>query len=684
MAITPSSITNFLNSNACSISKDKCLKTLSLLYLSRFIDDKMDIIARQNKGTAFFLSTKGHELVGIVAAMSLTKGKDWSLPYYRDRAFALALGEDPVDIMAAFMARNSVNHSSGRMMLDHFVNIDTKIPCQSSCVGAQFLQAVGVGKSIKLRDEDEIVYVSAGDGATSQGDFHEALNFACIHNLPVIFVIQDNAFAISVKKEEQTAGGSIASISQGYDNLQIIDVDGTDYVAMSLAMHKATTKARSKNGPSIVVAHVPRINSHTNSDDQAVYKSFDEMERERQNDPLIKLEQFVLDKNYASREEMDDMKSSIKKNIDEEVAVKAEMIPFADTNNVEDHVFKEYFPPATKTQGAKGEVVVMVEAINSAITEEMQRDETVVVFGQDVAGDKGGVFGVTKGLTKKFGEKRCYNTPLAESTIIGTAIGMAQTGYFKPVVEIQFIDYVWTGMNQLVNEMASIHYRSNGKSMCPCVVRLPFGGYIQGGPYHSQSIEAVFTHIPGLKVVVPSNSYDAKRLMKTAILDPNPVMFLEHKALYRQHNFCARSLASKDDFLPFGKANIVNEGDDITVVAWGMMVMVANEIARELLSKGISVEVIDLRTLVPLDMDTILTSIKKTGKLLVAHEAVVNCGFGAEIAARVSNDGFMFLDAPIKRVGAKHCPVPFCKDLENSVLPQKEDVVKAIEELLSF
>lgn len=329
------------------------------------------------------------------------------------------------------------------------------------------------------------------------------------------------------------------------------------------------------------------------------------------------------------------------------------------------------------------EDIVMVDALNHAIDEEMERDPSIVVFGQDVAHGKGGVFGVTKNLTNKYGTERCFNTPLAESTIIGLAIGMSMA-YHRPIAEIQFADYIWTGMNQLINELSSIYYRSNGEWHCPVVIRMPCGGYIQGGPYHSQNIEAYLAHTPGLKVIYPSNASDAKMLMKTAIYDPNPVIFLEHKGLYRQKAFCSKKEPEAHETMELGKAHIAHEGSDITFVGYGMMIIYALEIAQIVKKEGISLEVIDLRTISPWDEETVLNSVKKTGKILIVHEAAKTSGFGAEIAATIASKAFMYLDAPIMRLGAKDCPVPYAKELENAVLPQKEDLINAVLQLASF
>lgn len=667
---------------ATAKGKGKALKTLEVMHLTRFADDKMSKLVRQNKGGTFHLGVSGHEMIGAIAALSLIPGKDWALPYYRDRAFAIGLGCTLVDIMAAFLARDIENHSGGRMMPEHFSQKNLRIPCQSSVVGSQFLHAVGVAKSAVLRGANEVVYVSGGDGSTSQGDFHEMMNFACIHNLPLVVVIQDNGWAISVPVEDQTAGKTIAKMARGYEGLQVLEVDGCDYDATSIAMAKAVSKARSGNGPSLVVAKVPRIAAHSSSDDPKKYKSDECVAEEVAKDPVKRFESDLIEKGFLTAQELEERRAEAFAQI-EEAALLADQIPFPPRKDAAENVFLPVVVESTPTTQC-GESIVLMDALNHAIAEEMERDPGVIVFGQDVAGGKGGVFGITRTLTDRFGKSRCFNTPLAESTIVGLAIGLSFDGFHKPVAEIQFADYSWTGMNQLFNELSSIHYRSKGQWNCPVVIRMPYGGYIQGGPYHSQSIEAFLSHCPGLKVVIPSNAADAKRMLKSAIRDPNPVIFLEHKALYRQRLFCARPETGPNELLPLGKAEIVRSGTDLTFVGWGMTVLMGVEAADILAKEGISVEVIDLRTLVPLDFETVLASIKKTGKLLIAHEAARNCGFGAELAARASEEAFNYLDAPIQRVTGKDCPVPYCKDLEEEVLPQKKDIENALRNLAGY
>lgn len=663
--------------------ENKYLKTLKLVYQARSMDEKMQKLVLQNKGATFHLFTGGHELVGVMSALALIPEKDWGLPYYRDRAFTLGLGSSLKDLFTAFLSREALNHSGGRMMPDHFSHKELRIPCQSSVVGSQFLHAVGVAKAALLKKKNEIVYVSGGEGATSQGDFHEALNYACLHKLGVVFVIQDNGWAISVPIKDQTAGGSTASIAKGYPNLAVHEVDGGAYSELETALLEAVEKGRAFQGPSLIVAKVPRLGPHSNSDDHKKYKEEADFEKDKKNDPLPRFEEYLLSLGIISPQEIVKLKAEVKEEV-EEASREAEKVPFQEASRVLDHVFKKSEVTTCELAPKRGESIVIMDAINHAIDEEMKRDPGVIVFGQDVAGGKGGVFGITRGLTKKYGENRCFNTPLAESTIIGMAIGLSLHSTFKPVAEIQFSDYMWTGVNQLFNELASFHYRSNGQWHCPIVIRMPSGGYIQGGPYHSQSVEAFLCHMPGLKVVMPSNAADAKMLLKSAIRDPNPVIFLEHKALYRQRTFSAQPEPTQDELLPLGVARLVKEGSDLTVVCWGLMVHMVSEVVVQLGSEGISVDIIDLRTLSPIDMETILVSIKKTNKLLIVHEAPLTCGLGAEIAALIAEEGFDILDAPIKRLGALNTCVPYAKHLEEAVLPQKEDILKAIKTLAHY
>ncbi len=665
-------------------TSEKALQVLKLMYTSRFADQKMAKLVKQNKGGTFQLSSAGHELVGVVCGQMLKAGSDWGLPYYRDQGFAVGLGCELSELFGVFLGRATKNHSGGRMMPHHYSHKDLRIVCQSSVVGSQFLHATGRAWANKNLNTDEVVYVSGGDGSTSQGDFHESLNFAAIHKLPVIFVIQNNGWAISVPAHEQTAGGTIADVARGYEGMAVAEVDGTDYVAMTDAMGEAIRRGRASEGPTVLIAHVPRLAAHSNSDDPKKYQSAEMVEEETLRDPIERFERWLIEEKGHDASELEALRESAHAAV-EKAAKEADALPFPEKGSSSQNVFAPFEPTSSLSEiPAEGEKVGIMDAINHALAEEMALDPNVVVFGQDVAHGKGGVFGITRGLTEKYGKNRCFNTPLAESTIVGLAIGMSVDGLHKPVAEVQFADYVWTGINQLFNEASSIHYRSNGEWQVPIVMRMPYGGYIQGGPYHSQSIEGFLTHCPGLKVVIPSNAADAKGLMKTAIRDPNPVVFLEHKALYRQQKFCARPEPSKEYMLPFGEANVVREGTDLTIVCWGMMVVMAWEVAEKLAKEGISVEVIDLRTLVPLDSATIISSVQKTGKLLVAHEAPRNCGFGAEIAARIAEEAFEYLDGPVHRLCGFDSAVPYSKPLENEVLPQPSDLEAEIRRQVRY
>lgn len=665
------------------VNSTQVLTVLKLLLKARATDDKMTKLVRQNKGGTFHLCVNGHELVGITLAQALTPGKDWGLPYYRDRGFAIGLGCDLSELFGAFLAREVDHHSGGRMMPEHFSHKGLRIPCQSSCVGSQYLQAVGVAKSIQLLNRDEVVYVSGGDGSTSQGDFHEALNFACIHKLSVIFVIQDNGWAISVPSFEQTAGGTIAKMAKGYEGLTVHEVDGTSYEALKTAADAAVLKGRLREGPSLIVAKVPRLGAHSSSDDPTKYQKTEDRLAVISDDPCVKLKNYCLREGLISEAALADLEKQIFEEV-EEAALKGENYPEPSKESAMDHVFKDFacediVLPPDESQ----EAVVIVDALNHALDEVMENNPYVVVFGQDVAHGKGGVFGVTRFLTDRYG-KRCFNSPLAESSIVGIAIGMSMVEPIVPVVEIQFADYVWTGINQLLNELSSLHYRSRGEWHCPVVIRMPCGGYIQGGPYHSQSIEAHFAHVPGIKVVVPSNAEDAKRLLKGAILDPNPVVFFEHKGLYRQRAFSARKEPLAIEQEKLGKAKVVRQGTDLTMVTWQMSAMMGSQVCDLLEKQGVSCELIDLRTIVPYDHETVKASVKKTGKVLIVHEACKNAGFGAEIAAQISEDLFDCLDAPIARVAAKDAPVPYNLNLEKEILPSVEGIKEAALKLARY
>jgi 2-oxoisovalerate dehydrogenase E1 component len=653
------------------------LRALEVMLLSRIVDEKMSKLVKQNKGGTFQLSAAGHEMIGAVCSNVLRAGTDWACAYYRDQPLALGLGTDLVETFGVFMGRETERSSRGRMMPYHFSHKPLRMPTQSSVVATQFLPAVGLALGVKNQGKEEVVYVSGGDGSTSEGDFPEALNMAALHKLPVIFVIHDNGWAISVPVEEQVAGGDVAEAFASRPGVEMHDVDGCSYDALDGAMKAAHARALAGEGPSLIIARVPRLAAHSNSDDPKKYKD----DPDASLDPIARLEAELTQEGIPAKEI-----ASLRKQIHDQVeaaAHEAAEIPFPPDHAGGLHVFRDWEQPAEGCP-AGGEKIVMVDAINHALAEEMENDPGVVLFGEDVAHGKGGVFGVTRGLTDKFGPGRCFNTPLAESTIVGTALGLSLDGFHKPVGEIQFADYLWPAFDQLASEVASTHYRSGGEWNVPLVLRMPYGGYIQGGPYHSQSIEGILAHIPGIKVVIPSNAADAKGLLKTSIRDPNPVLYLEHKALYRQAKYCARPEPSKDFLVPIGKAAVTRPGRDVTFVGWGMMVVMAMEIAPRLADEGIEIEVIDLRTIVPADMETVITSVQKTGKLLVAHEAPRNCGFGAEVAAEVAERAFQYLDAPVTRICGLDATIPYSKPLENDVLPQINDLEAALREIAEY
>ena len=661
-----------------TISNDQLLKAYKSMLIARKVDEKSEVLYKQNK-SHFQIACSGHEAIQVAMANAMRPGHDWAYPYYRDLAFSTAWGMTAKEHFLSILNKADDPCSGGRQMPNHFGHKELQIVSQSSPTGTQFLQAVGAAIAVRRNKSDAIVYTSAGEGTTAQGDYHEALNWAAREKLPLIFVIQDNKLAISTHISEQIAGGSVAKFSQGYEGLEIVEVNGLDYVASYKAAEKAAHRARTNQGPTLIVAEVVRLVSHSISDNQAKYRTSAELEDNKNKDPLI-----LLEKELASQK---DKIEKIKEEVNAEIESSANWAEQQADPNPETFAMHVYREEPVELQienkiNSNSESVFMVDAINQALDEELAKNPKTLVYGQDVAKGKGGVFTVTAGLTEKHGLDRCFNSPLAEASIVGTAIGLATLGY-KPVVEIQFGDYVWTGMMQIRNELAMLNYRSNGAFSAPAVIRIAVGGYIHGSLYHSQNIEATFAHFPGLKVVLPSNAADAKGLLKSAIRGNNPVLFLEHKGLYRQV-FAKSVVGDKDHTVPIGKASVARKGSDATIVTWGALVNRCLSIAQELEKQGLNLEVIDLRTILPLDQETIINSVKKTNRLLIAHEDVGFMGFGAEIAAKVAESAFEYLDAPIKRVAGAFTPVPHAPGLEEKVLPQPDGIKKAILELLEY
>ena len=659
-------------------TKKQLLEIYQQMALSRYLDDKQLILLKQGKGF-FHIGGSGHEAAGMAAALALKPGFDYAYPYYREQAFCLGWGMTSREHLLAFLAKEDDPSSGGRQMPQHYGHKELKIVSQSSSTGTQFLQAVGAGFALKRNGENGVVYTSSGEGTSSQGDFHEALNWASRDKTPVIFHIENNGYAISVPIEDQTAGGSVYKISAGYDNLARFNVNGTDFFETHLAFKKAVERARKGKGPSLIQSDVVRLLPHSSSDDQRKYRPEEDLEADRKRDPLLVFANTCIHEKIATLEEFDLIIEKVKTEVDSD-AEWAEAQADPDSKDGSKNIYFNLNPQnVPELNPGDGKKIVLVDAINHALDEELAHNDKMMIYGQDVAGGKGGVFTATRGLTDKHGADRVFNSPLAESSIIGTAIGLATLGY-KPVVEIQFGDYIWYSMMQIRNEVATMRYRSNGKWSCPIVMRVPVGGYIHGSICHSQSIDGFFTHLPGIYIAYPSNASDAKGLLKMACRMEDPVMFMEHKGLYRQ-GFAASPEPDENYLLPFGKARIVQEGNDVTIITWGALVQKSIEAAR---NTGLSVEIIDLRTLNPLDMETILTSLQNTSRVIVAHEDNLNNGFGAEIAARISDKGFKYLDAPIKRVASIDAPVAYAEVLENELLVQTSWIENALKEIVEF
>ncbi len=662
--------------------RETLTKAYRTMLLSRRLDEKMLTLLKQGRGF-FHIGCAGHEAAQAALGLYAQPGHDWFCMYYRDLCMALSLGMTPRETMLAHLAKADDPNSGGRQMSEHYGMRRLNIMTTSSSVGSQFLPALGIGMAVRRRGEDAFVYASGGEGATSQGDFHEALNWATRIKAPVLFFIQDNKFAISVPVEEQTAGGTPYKLAAGYEGLKRARVDGTDFFKVAGVAKAALQHIREGNGPVCLVADVVRLLPHSSSDNHAKYRSPEDLEKDRQIDPIARMEMTLIESGVFDQDAIEKMRKEIGKEVNDAAkwaAKQADPSPESATTHV---FFEGELDIDYEASEPSGKPQVMVDAINQALKEEMERDERILVYGEDVAGDKGGVFTATRDLTATFGVERCFNSPLAEASVIGTAVGLAASGY-KPVVEIQFADYIWPGLQQIRNQVAPFRYRSNNYWSCPMVIRVPTGGYIHGGLCHSQNVESIFGHFPGLKVAMPSIASDAKGLLKTAIRGEDPVLFLEHKALYRMA--AARTPAADGDYyLPFGKARIAREGTDLTIVSWGMIVHKAMNVAKRLeKEEGISVEVLDIRTMVPLDSETILESVKKTNRVLVAYEDHEFIGFGAEIASQVADAAFEFLDAPVKRVAGAFTYIPFADPLEKAVLPQDEDVYRAAVEVLGY
>ena len=697
-----------------ALTSTQLIEFYRIMVTSRGIDDREITLKRQNK-TFFQISSAGHEAIGVAMAAHLRPAHDWFYLYYRDRSLSLALGQTPYEHFLQAVAAEADPASGGRQMPCHFCDPRLNITSMSSPTGTQFLQAVGCAeggrraavlpemrKRVGQVEEDEVVLVSAGEGATSEGEFWEALNTACTLKLPVIFLIEDNGYAISVPVEVQTAGGSISGLASSFPDLFIAKCDGTDVIDSYKASRAAVHHCRQGRGPALVHAFTIRPYSHSMSDDERAYRTVEERFAEEEKDPLTRTRQLLQDLKVATAEELDRIETEAHAAV-REAAARALERPQPPPERALVNLYSETAPPtkpefdteasAKFDRGSKK--LTMVDLINRCLGDEMERDPRIVVFGQDIADasraealeqvpGKGGVFKVTHGLQKRFGSGRVFNSPLAEANIVGRAIGMAARG-LRPVVEIQFFDYIWPAFMQIRNELATMRYRSNNAFDAPVVIRVPFGGYLTGGGiYHSQTGASLFTHTPGLRVVLPSNALDASGLLRTAIRCDDPVIFLEHKHLYRQvYNKSAEP--GRDFMIPFGKARVAREGSDLTIVTCGALVKRSLDAARVASERdGIEAEIVDLRSLSPFDMDAVATSVRKTNRVLVAYEDGLSWGYGAEIAARVADELFEWLDAPVRRIASRDCWVAYAPQLEEVILPQVPDVVSAIRELAAF
>ena len=644
-----------------------------------FVEERVKILARQNK-CAFVASSRGHEKLQIAISMLLEAGKDWFFPYYREKALMVGLGMPLRDIFLHMLSRAADPSSAGRNMSEHFSSSALRVVSPTACTGTQYLPAVGLAKAIREDGRAEIVYVSSGEGATSEGEFFEALNWASREKLPVLFVVQNNGFAISVPQSVQTS--SEIYRMAGSFGMKSVQVDGTRFTNMYMTLKPLVEQVRAGDGPLLVEAKVVRIESHSSSDDQTKYRTTEEIEQVRLRDPIAHTRMQLLRKGLITEDQLEELRTRIEEEV-RAAADEAEASPEPDPAGVLDGIYS--IPQSAGTErppvALSDQPATMVDAINHGLREEMERDLRIVMWGEDIADPKGGVFGVTRGLGVRF-PGRVLNSPLAEASIVGVAQGLAIGGY-RPVVEIQFGDYAFPAFMQMRNEIPTLRWRSAGAWKCPMVVRVAVGGYIRGGPFHSQCIEALYAHTPGWLIAYPSNAADAKGLIKAACRMDDPVLFLEHKGLYRQ--VYSKSPEPDPDYIvPFGRARIAREGRDITVVTWGSGVHRSLTAAGRLAASGVSVEVIDLRTIVPLDEETVMASVRRTGRALVVHEAIRTGGFGGEVAARIADEAFDYLDAPVRRVAALDSFCPFAPSLEAAVLPSTEDIELELRALAAY
>ena len=680
--------------------RETLIQAFRIMQMARRIDDREVILKRQNR-IWFQISGAGHECIQTAAGLLLRPGEDWFFTYYRDRALALALGVSPEQMLLASMGAAGDTSSGGRQMPSHWSDPALHIFTGSSPTGTQFVQAMGAADARRLVNpgSQDLTLCCSGEGATSEGEFWESLNAACLGRLPLLYLVEDNGWAISVPVEQQTAGGSISRLVSGFPNLLAVECDGRDFMDSVGALRQAIDWVRLGSGPALVHAHVIRPYSHSLSDDERLYKTAAERAAEAATDPIVTYPRWLISEGLLDEQTYKRMCLDVDAEIQEIAARVLHAAPPERTSALEFLYSPDVDPCSARFESEPdfhGEPRTMVDSINRTLNEEMARNERIVVFGEDVADcsrvenlkevkGKGGVFKATLGLQTRYGAERCFNTPIAEASIIGRAIGMAARG-LMPVPEIQFFDYIWPAMMQIREELATIRWRSANGWKAPMVIRVPIGGYLTGGSiYHSQCGEVAFTHIPGLRVVFPSNALDACGLLRTALRADDPVLFLEHKRLYREpYN---RSPHPGPNYtIPLGRARIAKPGHSLAIVTYGATVQKSLQAATQIESRRpeISIEVLDLRSLAPYDWESIAASVKKTSRALIVHEDTLSFGFGAEIAARIADELFEHLDAPVRRVAAADTWVGYHPDLENAVLPQTDDIVREAEALLGW
>lgn len=668
-------------------SKETLEKWYYLMFLGRKLDEKAPNYLKQALGWSYHAPYAGHDGIQLAIGQVFEKKKDFLFPYYRDMLTALSAGMTETEIILNGISKADDPSSGGRHMSNHFAKPEWNIENVSSCTGNHTLHAVGVARALKKYGDKAVAISSQGESSVSEGYVYEAITGADREQLPVIFVIQDNGYGISVPKKDQTANRKVIDNFSGYKNLHLIHCNGKDAFDSMNAMTEAKEYVLETGNPVILHANCVRMGSHSNSDAHELYRDEDERNYVKQYDPLAKYRRMLLRYKRFTEEELEGIE---KKAL---MAVKKAhrfAITAADPSpeSIHDFVTPEAITVSNYPQGIhtkeSGEKIKLITALNETLKAEFRHNPDTYIWGQDMANkEKGGIFNVSKGMQQEFGIERVFNAPIAEDFIVGTANGMSRyNDKLRIVVEgAEFADYFWPAMEQLV-ESSHEYYRTNGKFVPNVTIRLASGGYIGGGIYHSQNIEGTLTTFPGIRVVYPSSADDAAGLLRTSIRSKGITLFLEPKALYNDPK--AESYVPDDFMVPFGKARVRREGSDMSIFTYGNTVPMCLEVADLLEAEGFNIEVVDLRSLLPLDVESIIASVKKTNKALVVHEDKVFGGFGGEVAAQISEEAFEYLDAPVKRIGAEFTPVGFNRILENAILPNTEKILKAAKDMLTY